>query len=128
MENYQPTQSHDDMERRPHAEGELTARIESYTGALPSMTYLEMAGGAMALSLACEIMGRGKWGQFIGQWVPTLLLLGVYNKLVKLQGHDRFNRGAERLGSYRCDYCESTFSLQSDLANHQKHCTLRTTV
>jgi hypothetical protein len=25
---------------------------------------------------------------FVGHWVPTLLLLGVYNKLVKLHGSD----------------------------------------
>jgi hypothetical protein len=37
--------------------------------------------------------GRGKWGNFIAQWVPTVLTLGVYNKLVKFEGHDRFDRG-----------------------------------
>ncbi len=26
---------------------------------------------------------------FIGQWAPTLLVLGLYNKLVKVAGHDR---------------------------------------
>jgi len=32
----------------------------------------------------------GKWheGLFIGQWVPTLLILGLYNKLVKVAGSD----------------------------------------
>jgi hypothetical protein len=24
----------------------------------------------------------------VGQWAPSFLLLGLYNKLVKLEGHD----------------------------------------
>jgi hypothetical protein len=30
-----------------------------------------------------------KWGNFIAQWVPTWLIFGLYNKLVKLEGHQR---------------------------------------
>lgn len=74
------------------AEDNLTKEIEKYTSAVPSVAYLGLALGAMGLSLACEIAGRGKWGNFIAQWVPTLLIIGVYNKLVKLEGHDRFDR------------------------------------
>jgi hypothetical protein len=73
-------------------EDSLTKEVEKYTGAVPSVAYLGVALGAMGLSLACEIAGRGKWGNFIAQWVPTLLIIGVYNKLVKLGGHDRFDR------------------------------------
>jgi hypothetical protein len=73
-------------------EDSLTKEVEKYTGAVPSAAYLGVALGAMGLSLACEIAGRGKWGNFIAQWVPTLLIIGVYNKLVKLGGHDRFDR------------------------------------
>lgn len=42
----------------------------------------------MAVSLVAQLSGRGKWGNFIAQWVPTWLLLGVYNKIVKTAGHD----------------------------------------
>jgi hypothetical protein len=68
-------------------EGELTKAIEQYTAAIPSSTYLTVAVGAMALSLVAQLTGRGKWGNFIAQWVPTWLLLGVYNKIVKTEGH-----------------------------------------
>jgi hypothetical protein len=34
-------------------------------------------------------------GNFIAQWVPTWLIIGLYNKLVKLEGHDRFDRGRD---------------------------------
>jgi hypothetical protein len=80
------------MEPRP-TEDQFTKTIESYTAAVPSTGYLAVAIGAMGLSLACQVAGRGKWGNFIAQWVPTWLLFGLYNKLVKLEGHDRYQRG-----------------------------------
>jgi hypothetical protein len=69
-------------------EGELTKTIEQYTAAIPSSTYLAVAVGAMGISLVAQLTGRGKWGNFIAQWVPTWLLLGVYNKIVKTEGHE----------------------------------------
>jgi hypothetical protein len=79
--------------RTSTTEDEVTKAIESYTAAIPSSAYLAVAIGAIALSLAAQVSGRGKWGNFIAQWVPTWLLLGLYNKLVKLEGHDRTDRG-----------------------------------
>jgi hypothetical protein len=29
------------------------------------------------------------FSNFLGHWVPTLLIFGLYNKLVKVAGHDR---------------------------------------
>ena len=33
-------------------------------------------------------MGRDKDALFVGQWAPTFLILGLYNKLVKVAGSD----------------------------------------
>ena len=74
-------------------EDQFTKTIESYTAALPSTGYLAIAIGALGLSLACQVVGKGKWGNFIAQWVPTWLILGLYNKLVRLEDHDRYQRG-----------------------------------
>ena len=74
-------------------EDQFTKTIESYTAAVPSSAYLGVAIGAMALSLMCQVTGQGKWGNFIAHWVPTWLIIGLYNKLVKLEGHDRYQRG-----------------------------------
>ena len=74
-------------------EDQFTKTIESYTAALPSTGYLAIAIGALGLSLACQVVGKGKWGNFIAQWVPTWLILGLYNKLVKMEDHDRYQRG-----------------------------------
>ena len=80
------------MEPRP-TEDKFTKTIESYTAAVPSTGYLAVAIGAMGLSLACQVAGRGKWGNFIAQWVPTWLIIGLYNKLVKLEARDRIPAG-----------------------------------
>jgi hypothetical protein len=74
------------MDSPQPTEDQFTKKIESYTAAVPSSAYLGIAIGAMGLSLVCEVVGRGKWGNFIAQWVPTWLIIGLYNKLVKLEG------------------------------------------
>jgi hypothetical protein len=70
-------------------EGEVTKGIESVTAAAPSVTWLVLAGGAMVGSLALKIAGRDKTANFVGQWVPTILMLGLYNKIVKVMGSER---------------------------------------
>ena len=60
--------------------------IEQQTARLPSDTFLWMAGGSIAASLTLKLMGRDKDALFVGQWAPTLLILGLYNKLVKTLG------------------------------------------
>jgi hypothetical protein len=76
-----------------NTEDQFTKTIERYTAAIPSSAFLGVAVGAMALSLLFQLGGRGKWGNFVAQWVPTWLIIGMYNKLVKLEGHDRTDRG-----------------------------------
>jgi len=34
-------------------------------------------------------MGRKVERNFVGQWAPTILILGLYNKIVKVAGSDR---------------------------------------
>lgn len=74
-------------------EDALTKTIERYTAAIPTSAYLGVAIGAMGLSLLFQLGGRGKWGNFVAQWVPTWLIIGLYNKVVKTEGHDRTDRG-----------------------------------
>jgi len=74
------------------SEDEFTKNIERYTASIPSSAYLAVAVGAIGLSLIAQLSGKGKWGNFVAQWVPTWLLLGLYNKIVKIEGHDRYDR------------------------------------
>ncbi|MBV6459508.1 MAG: hypothetical protein HONBIEJF_02656 [Fimbriimonadaceae bacterium] len=71
-----------------HREGDLARSIEQETAKLPSDTFLWLAGGAMAVSLALKVSGKDETANFIGQWAPAILIMGVYNKLVKLEGSD----------------------------------------
>ena len=89
MDNYEG--AFESGQPRP-TEDSFTKSVEEYTGSIPSSAFLGVAVGAMMLSLACQLAGRGKWGNFIAQWVPTWLIIGVYNKLVKLEGHDQTDR------------------------------------
>jgi hypothetical protein len=72
----------------PPTEDSFTKTVEKYTAEIPSSAFLGVAVGAMAVSLFFQLTGEGKWGNFIAQWAPTWLIIGVYNKLVKLEGHD----------------------------------------
>jgi hypothetical protein len=74
--------------RPEHREGRIARTIEQQTAKLPSDTWLWAAVGSMGLSLALELSGREKTANFVGHWVPTLLIFGLYNKMVKLQGSD----------------------------------------
>jgi hypothetical protein len=71
-----------------HSEGCIARAIENQTARLPSDTFLWAAVGSMGLSLGLQLMGKQKESNFIGQWAPTILILGLYNKLVKLEGSD----------------------------------------
>ena len=71
-----------------HEEGALTKRIEHYTSQLPSGFYLSLALASMGASAGLYLSGRRGDASFVGQWAPAFLLLGVYNKLVKLEGSD----------------------------------------
>ena len=73
--------------------GRLAKTIEKQTAKLPSDSFLWLALGSIAASLALKISGRQKDALFVGQWAPTFLVLGVYNKLVKQLGSDRAENG-----------------------------------
>jgi hypothetical protein len=70
-------------------EGPVARTIEKTTAKLPSDLFLWSALGAMGASLTLKIMGRKHDALFVGQWAAPFLLLGVYNKLVKIGGHDQ---------------------------------------
>ncbi len=79
------------MERQQHSEGAVARAIEDQTAKLPSDAFLWMAVGAMATSATLQVMGQRHVSLFIGQWAPTFLIFGLYNKLVKQLGSDRIH-------------------------------------
>ena len=72
-----------------HREGFVAKTIEEQTAKLPSDTFLWLAFGSIGASLTLKLSGSDKDALFVGQWAPTFLILGLYNKLVKQLGSDR---------------------------------------
>ena len=72
--------------RHDHAEGPLTRLIEQQTAKLPSSFFLLTTLGCMAATVVLEYRGRHRLSQYIGMWAPTLMVAGMYNKLIKTLG------------------------------------------
>jgi membrane protein implicated in regulation of membrane protease activity len=77
------------------SEGRLARALEKQTARLPSDLFLWTGVGAILTSLTMRLMGRKNTGNFVATWVPTILLLGVYNKIVKVAGHDRQDQNVD---------------------------------
>jgi hypothetical protein len=77
-----------------HSEGRLARALEDQTARLRSDTFLWAAGACIAAALALQLMERRETSLFVGQWAPTLLVLGLYNKLVEIAGSDRAPSGS----------------------------------
>ena len=77
--------------RKPRAkkeitEGATTKMIETTTAKIPSINWLALAVGCMGLSAVTTLgFKRRSLGVFFGLWAPSLLMIGVYNKLVKVE-------------------------------------------
>lgn len=82
----------DNDEAQRHSEGSIALAIEEQTAKIPSDVFLWAAIGSIGTSLALHVSGKKEEARFVGQWVAPFLLLGVYNKLVKIAGSDRLQR------------------------------------
>ena len=76
-------------ENPQHKEGPVASAIEEQTAKIPSDVFLWAAIGAMTVSAGLQIAGIKHRSLFVGQWAAPFLILGLYNKLVKVEGHDR---------------------------------------
>jgi hypothetical protein len=71
-----------------HREGSLARTIEQQTAKIPSDWFLWAALASIGGALGFKLAGDTKTANFVGQWAPTFLILGLYNKLVKLHGSE----------------------------------------
>ena len=78
-------------------EGKVAKMLEEQTAKIPSDIYLWAAVGTMALSLGLFLAKNKHASMFFGQWAPSLLIIGLYNKLVKVEGHDDEDKGEIKL-------------------------------
>lgn len=69
-------------------EGMATVAVEKQTAKVPSGAYMAVSLAAMAVSLGLKLFHKKNTALFVGQWAAPFLIMGLYNKLVKTQGHD----------------------------------------
>jgi len=70
-------------------EGKVATAIESQTARIPSDVFLWTSLGALAASLTLKVLKKDHIALFVGQWAAPFLIMGLYNKLVKVGGHDQ---------------------------------------
>jgi hypothetical protein len=75
--------------RIEHREGTVARSIEQQTAKLPSDVFLWSAIGSMIASAVLQVQGDKERSLFVGQWAAPFLILGLYNKVVKLIGSER---------------------------------------
>jgi len=105
----QNTNSNDIPSRgsRDMREGPIARTIEKQTAKVPSDLFLWAAGASIVGSAVLQILGSQRttffgarraapMSNFVGMWAPTILLLGVYNKIVKVAGSDRSGQASGR--------------------------------
>jgi hypothetical protein len=80
---------HSAMRDTPVKEGPVAKAIESVTARLPSDLFLWAGLGVLATSFAFSFGRKRDTALAIEPLAPVLLLLGLYNKLVKIEGHDQ---------------------------------------
>lgn len=90
------------VDNAQHSEGPVAKAIEKQTTKIPSDVFLWAALASLGAATAFEMMGKRRQSAFIGQWAPTFLILGLYNKLVKIAGSEGESADAE--------YDESVYS------------------
>jgi len=78
-----------ESQKEQHSEGKVARAIEEQTAKLPSDLFLRSALASMGVSLTLKCLGRKNTALFVGQWAAPFLLLGLYNKVVKTEGHDQ---------------------------------------
>jgi hypothetical protein len=71
-----------------HKEGKVAKAIENQTAKMPSDWFLWTALSCLAVSAGLLIAGRGHASLFAGQLASPLLIMGLYDKVVKVEGHD----------------------------------------
>jgi len=82
----------EEVATKPIEEGRLTKKIENQTAKLPSVVFLNLALCSVAITVGLAASRRTRpFSSLVGHLAPSFLILGLYNKLVKLDGNDRYN-------------------------------------
>jgi hypothetical protein len=78
-------------------EDQVTSWLEKQTAQVPSSTWLAAALASMVASLGFRAARKEHAALFVGQWAAPLLLIGIYNKMVKQHGSDATSHDSTRM-------------------------------
>ncbi len=70
-------------------EGKVGKALQEQTAKIPSDIYLWAALGTVALSLGLLFGRRKHLSILLGQWAPSLLVIGLYNKLANVERDEK---------------------------------------
>lgn len=74
------------INRTAPKENKLTQEVEKVTSMITPGSFLTLAIGSLALSAGIATFSKRKsMANFVGLWVPTLMLAGIYNKIFSSQ-------------------------------------------
>ena len=59
--------------------------VEAQVRRVPPSLLVGLALGSMAVSAAFAVAGKLKVANFIGQWVPSLLILATFDRLIQAE-------------------------------------------
>jgi hypothetical protein len=79
---------------RGQEEDRFTGAIEAQTSRIPSTGFLAAALGAFGGAILLKFLDQEDWAVLVGQWAPALLIMGLYNKVVKQHGSDVYTKAA----------------------------------
>ena len=71
-----------------HTEGKVARAIEEQTSKLPSDIFLWTGLSFLGVSFAMHALGHKHSALIVGQLAAPVLIMGLYNKTVKQEGHD----------------------------------------
>lgn len=78
----------EDKKNETHTEGPVAEAIEKETSKLPSDLFLWGGLACLAAAAILQCTRHKHTSLLVGQWAAPILIMGLYNKVVKQQGHD----------------------------------------
>lgn len=63
----------------------IDAPLDEIGTKAPASTWLFIAAGSVLASMALYFSGKRQAALFVGLWAPTVLHMGTYNKLLRIQ-------------------------------------------
>ncbi len=82
-------------------EGQVAKAIESQTAKIPSDYSLWFGLGVLGASFLLQTTKFKHIGLALGQAAAPILIMGLYNKIVKTQGHDQQTNRPERISNQK---------------------------